>query len=147
MSVLRPSQKIMTPFVSTVQNQNRNNVLIKLLTTGALLFCYYCQNRQSTNMNDDDTVKAVNETELLCTRVTLLVKFLASNNARNSTRKLLQSFLVNTQQSDRHVAFLPWYSSNNKSSAVPIKRTKNVSEYFQSLQTYYPCLNLGQHTR
>ena len=67
-------------------------------------------NRQSTNINDDSTVETDNETEILCTPVKLLLKFQASNNARNATRNLIQDFPVQIKQSDRHVVFLPWYS-------------------------------------
>ena len=77
----------------------------------------------------------------------MLLKVLARNNDRNATRKLLKYFIVISQQSDRHVAFLPWYSSNNNSSAVPIKRTDDVSKYFKAFQTYCPRLNPKQHTK
>ena len=41
--------------------------------------------RQSTYINNDDTVEAGHETEILCTQVTLLLKVPTSNNARNAT--------------------------------------------------------------
>ena len=102
---------------------------------------------RSTNMNDENTVESGNETELLCTRVTLLLKVPMSNNSRNTTQKLLQDFLVQIQQSDRRVVFIPWYSSNNKSFVAPIKRPENVYQDFQALQTYYTRLNPKQHTK
>ena len=61
-------------------------------------------------MNVDGTVEAGNDTELLCTRVTLLLKVLASNNTRNTTQKIVQDFLVQIQQSYWNVAFLSGYT-------------------------------------
>ena len=104
-------------------------------------------NRQSTNINDDVMVEAGEEMEILFTQVTLLLKVPASNNACNATWKLLQDFLVKIQQSDRYVAIHQWYSSNNNSSTVPIKRTDDVSKYFKTFQTYCPRLNPKQHTK
>ena len=102
---------------------------------------------QYTNMNNDDMVEAGNKTELICTQVTLLLKVPERNKARNATRKLLQEFLVQIQQSDRNVTFLLWYYSKNNSSALTIERPINVSKDFQALQTYYPCMNPKQHTK
>ena len=99
------------------------------------------------NMNDDSTFEAGNDTELLCTRVSLLLKVMVSKNYCNATRKILQDFLVQSQQSDWHVAFPLWYSSNTNSSASPIEQTDVVSHNFQSLQTYSPCLNPNKHTK
>ena len=59
-------------------------------------------------MNNNDKAEADNKTELICTQVTLLLKFLAINSTRNATQKLLQDFLVQIQQSDRRVVFIPW---------------------------------------
>ena len=61
-------------------------------------------------MNGDGTIEASNDTELLCTRVTLLLKVLASNNTRNTTQKIVQDFLVQIQQSYWNVAFLSGYT-------------------------------------
>ena len=47
-------------------------------------------NHQYTNINDDDTVEAGNEKEILCTQVTLLLKVPARKNACNSKWNLLQ---------------------------------------------------------
>ena len=60
---------------------------------------------------------------------------------------LLQDFLAQIQQSDRHVAFLLWYFSNNNSSAVPIKQPDDFSNNYQALKKYSPRLNPKQHTR
>ena len=105
------------------------------------------ENRQSTNKNNENMVEAVNETKILCMWVTLWLEFLASNNACNATRKLLQDLLVQIQQSDTHVVFLLWYSSNNNSSAAPIERSADVYKDFQALQTHSPCMNPKQHTK
>ena len=88
---------------------------------------YSCQ---STDTNNDNTVEAGNNTELLCMSINMLLKIMVSNNACNATQNILQDFLVQTQQSDRHVEFLPWYSSKNNSSAVPAERTGDVSQDF-----------------
>ena len=71
------------PAVATL-NKNANNSL------------FQC-NRQSTNMNYNYTVESCSDTELLCKRVTLLVKVLANNNSRNAMRKILQYVLVQIQ--------------------------------------------------
>ena len=68
----------------------------------------YQGNPKSTDINYDETVEAGNETEIICTWVTLLFKFLASNNSHNSMWKLPQDILVQIQQIDMYVAFLPW---------------------------------------
>ena len=98
-------------------------------------------NRQSTYMNDDNTVEVDNQTEILCTQVTLLLKFPASNKSWNATQKLFQDFLVKIQQRVMHFVFLLWPSSNNNSSAIPIKHPNDVSKGFQLFQTYSPWLN------
>ena len=98
-------------------------------------------------MNDDNTVEAGNETELLCTRVTLLLKFLARNNAHNAKQKLLRDILFQIQQSDRHVLLLPLYSSKKNYSTLPIEKPDDVSQYFQSLQINSPNLNQKKHTK
>ena len=77
----------------------------------------------------------------------LLLKIMVIKNARNAMCKLLQDFLVQIQQIDSHVAFLPWYSSNKNSSEVPTERPEDVYKYFQALQTYSTCLNPKQHTK
>ena len=58
-------------------NVNRNNIQSQ-------------SNRQSTNINNDNTIEAGNKTEILRTRVTLLLKFPSINNDRNKMRNLLQ---------------------------------------------------------
>ena len=68
----------------------------------------YQGNRQSTNMKNDDTVEAGNETEILCTQVIVLLKVPVINNSHNATWKLLQDFLVQSQKSNRNVALLLW---------------------------------------
>ena len=70
----------------------------------------YNDSHQYTDMDKNDIVEAGNETELLYTRVTLLIKVPESNNACNATRNLLQDFLVQIQQTDWHVALLMCYS-------------------------------------
>ena len=104
-------------------------------------------NRQSTDINDDDTVEGGSNTKILRTQVTQLLKVPASNNARNATRNLLKYLLVKIQQSNRHVTFLPWYPSNSNSSAVPIKQPYDISKGFQALQKYYHILKPKQHTK
>ena len=47
-------------------------------------------NCQYTNINDENIVEAGNKTEILRTRVTLLLKFPSINNDRNKMRNLLQ---------------------------------------------------------
>ena len=94
-------------------------------------------NRQSTDMNDDGTVEAGNDTEIIWMQVTLLLKVLASNNTRNATKNTLKDFLVQIKQSDRNVAFLPWYPLNNNPSAVPIKRPDDVSQVFSSIKNIF----------
>ena len=64
--------------------------------------------RQSTNINKNDMFEAGNDTELLCMWFTLLLKVIPSKNSHNAKRKLLQDFLVQIQQSYRHIAFLLW---------------------------------------
>ena len=51
-------------------------------------------NRQSTDMNNDDAVEVGNETEILCVRVDFLLKISAINNACDAMRNLLQDLLV-----------------------------------------------------
>ena len=60
---------------------------------------------------------------------------------------LLQYFLVQSQQSDRHISLLSWYSSNKNSSTVPMNHPDDVSKYFQSLQIYSTYLNPKNHTK
>ena len=58
----------------------------------------YNDSHQYTDMDENDIVEAGNETELLYTRVTLLIKVPESNNACNATGNLLQYFLVQIKQ-------------------------------------------------
>ena len=58
----------------------------------------YNDSHQYTDMDENGIVEAGNETELLYTRVTLLIKVPESNNACNATGNLLQYFLVQIKQ-------------------------------------------------
>ena len=77
----------------------------------------YQGNCQSTHMNNDGTVEAGNETEIICTRVTLLLKVPARNNAGNATWYHLQDFLVQIQQSDMHAKWPP--RGNTQPTTLP----------------------------
>ena len=98
-------------------------------------------------MKNNITVEDGNETELLCTRVTLLLKVTAGNNTRNAMRNHLEEILGQSQHRDRHITFLQWYSSKNNYSVVPIKQPNDVYQDFKSLQTYSTLLNPKQHTK
>ena len=91
-----------------------------------------------TEDDDEATVAADNVSPLLCTRITLVLKVPASNDPRGTTRRLLQNYLTQCQQSDRTAAYLPWYTDN---SSPPIARPQDVSADFQTLQSYFPRLN------
>ena len=99
-----------------------------------------------TLMDDAATVGAENTTvDLIYTRLTLVLKVTASTDARATTRQLLQDFLKNAQQIDRHVAFLSWFKNNTEARAII--RPADVSSDFQLLQSYFPRLNPKQDNR
>ena len=104
-------------------------------------------NRQSTDTNDENKVEVGNKTELICARVTLLLKFPSSNNNRNATKNLLKDFPVQIQHSNMHVVLLPWYSSNNNSSTLPIEQPGDVSKDFKALKTYSSLMNPKQNKK